>query len=334
MCMVFYSQLLMGSESEYLQYVNKITSHVAAQIEKEFDLACTSEGGSMPYNVASIYLGFDAKRRATLEEARLIHVRCTEMLLKAVNEDEKIRPFLAEYPFPSHRINISIGFLGSEFLTSDGTIALTSGAREKVFYKIRHPIENCIDSFYEEPYADALKIAQESQLTNADLRIHHGKPYEVFFDDFMKAVTKEISLQWGFKCLNAGGNIRDGIQEVAFSFIKNKRISLEQGRKWEIEITDFLMNRINNDKNLKPYLKDSLLKEDSIRVRLLFGENEFRPFRDGHSLYEILPSKGHILYRGFPVEKPNEGTLLTPGLIADESYDESRQHLQISKKQK
>ena len=328
----FYYGALLSSEPEYIRYIDAISSRVADQIEKEFNIHCGVEGGSMPNNIALVRLGFTAQRRATLEEARIMHVRCTEMLIKAINADERIRPFLAEYPFPPSRIELSISFRGpSGSWDCDGTINFILEAHDTISCFITDPIDSIITSFYEEPYAEALKIVQQSTLTNKDLCSHQVKPYEPLFDNFMKIAVKKIEMKWGLQCLKAGGNIRDGVEELGFTFLKQRSTPLEEARKMEISIIDFLTNSINNDESLKPYIKNYPLKEDKIRVRLVFGKNEFHPFRDKISLYEVRPSKGRLLYHTLPPVEPDGSMLLTPDVVANESYEESRRHLCIEK---
>jgi hypothetical protein len=162
-----YGSALLGAEPNYVHYADAISSRIIKQIEKEFDVHCDATGGSMPHDVASIYLSFATQRRVSLEEARIMHVRCTEMLKEAVNADERVRPFLAEYPFPPSRSEISLSFSGPVgSWNHDGTINHIFGARGKIFYFISDPIDVKIDSFHEEPYEDALKIVKQSTLTN------------------------------------------------------------------------------------------------------------------------------------------------------------------------
>ena len=145
-------------------------------------------------------------------------------------------------------------------------------------------------------------------------------------------MVNAIESKWSLSCLHAGGNILDGIKEFGFTFLKNKKVSLEEARKLEVDIIEFLMNRINNDAKLKPYLEHPF-KEDKIRVRLVFGKREFCNFRDGVSMYEVLPKEGRLLYHRLPYSDPKgPWIILTPDVLADESYEESRKLSSVLKK--
>ncbi len=120
----------------YLQYVDEITNDFVKEMENETGLSCRGSGGSMPYDVEEFDIMLVGYRRATQEEARALMVTAIQKLLKKINEHEKIRPFLREYPFTESRASISIAFQtnhGRRYL--DGSIALAFNARNKIFYE-------------------------------------------------------------------------------------------------------------------------------------------------------------------------------------------------------
>ena len=116
------------------------------------------QGGGMPHDVEEIFLNFIAYQRATIEQARKLEVEVTEKLLKRVNEHEKIRPFLREYPFKAGRIGIMIAFEKSENTNyKDGSVALIFQGRNKIFYRRADKNGKLMD-LHEEPYEEAYRI--------------------------------------------------------------------------------------------------------------------------------------------------------------------------------
>ena len=166
----------------YIEYLNEITVPFIKEIEREFDLSCIGDGGSMPYDVQEVQVIFVAHRRGTIEEARRIEVLATEKLLKRINDHKKLRPHLSEYPFPPKRINIGLSFWGNhgEWCT-DGSVVHAFSAHGKLFYSaaeiqtymsilsldgrtgevlspsVPETAERLVDLF-EESYEDAAKI--------------------------------------------------------------------------------------------------------------------------------------------------------------------------------
>jgi len=170
----------------YLKYVNEITKSFTNEIEKEFDLTCIGSGGTMPHNVEKIDLAFVAYRKGTIKEARQLEVIGIERLLKKINEHEKIRPYLSEYPFKYNGVHISISFWGNEGnYCTDGSIVHVSLAHNKIYYdgaelkkktippiihgttgEVVRPSEeievNEFMTLLEESYEDAVKIVKKN----------------------------------------------------------------------------------------------------------------------------------------------------------------------------
>lgn len=104
------NQMQEKKPSAYLQYVDEIIQKCAREIENEFNLVCIGDGGQMPNDIEYIEIMFAAYRKGTFEEARKLEVSCIQKLLKHINEHQKIRPFLRQYPFTSGRIEVCIMF--------------------------------------------------------------------------------------------------------------------------------------------------------------------------------------------------------------------------------
>lgn len=139
----------------------------------------------MANNIEAISLRFHAYRRATVEEARELIVMTILKLVDKVNANEKIRPYLKEYPFTRRGADISIAFHNNESASSyylDGSVALVCQTHEgKLWYDSaelqKRKLPNFIDydgkvevgkiidrevlvDLMQESYEEALKIVQ------------------------------------------------------------------------------------------------------------------------------------------------------------------------------
>jgi hypothetical protein len=169
--MVFTSEKINAEEDEspiYTQYVAEVTSTFLKQVYKEFGIECGGSGGSMPYDVESIYVQLSAYRSATVEEARELEVILTEKFVQVINAHEKIRPFLREYPFPPSRADVSISFKKprrKRSVSPEDDVVRVFQARNKIFYRGMNP-ENpyVFKAIKDEPYEEARKIVQENAL--------------------------------------------------------------------------------------------------------------------------------------------------------------------------
>ncbi len=149
----------------YLKYVSEITKSTGAEMQKEFDLVYIGGGGRMPNDVEEIELNFIAYRKGTIKEAREIEVKGTEKLVKKINEHEKLRPYLREYPVKADRAYISVAFRKKDNTRySDGSVALAFQARNLLVYCHEDPKTENLEDLFEEPYEEALKIVKNEAL--------------------------------------------------------------------------------------------------------------------------------------------------------------------------
>ncbi len=145
----------------YTRYAREIRQTFIKQVKKEFGFDCEMTGGSMPYDIEEISVKFGANRSATLEQARELEVILTEKFVKIINEHEKIRPFLREYPFPANRAIVWIRFYPPKKQLSQHTVDFMYQANGKIYYRADDPQNPYVlKAVYEEPYAEALKIVQ------------------------------------------------------------------------------------------------------------------------------------------------------------------------------
>lgn len=168
----------------YIQYLQEIEKKFAIEMRNEFGLEYIGNGGQLSKDVDHVDVDFISDKHLNLEEARKIEVKSIERLVQLINEDEKIRPYLREYPFSHKRVTILIGFKDSKGKALlDGSIATMYSARGKIFYnkaKLKKVVyaptysnkmevlypekiteEVRLEDYYEEPYEEAVRKVRE-----------------------------------------------------------------------------------------------------------------------------------------------------------------------------
>ena len=134
--------------------------------------------------IEEIEVLFSSYHKRSLEEVRQMEVLGIQKLLKKINDHEKIRPYLREYPFKSDRVEMSISFQTKDnHRITDGHVTYVSLIKNKIFYDAaemrkemslptwdcrdlnhvvklpqREKIEEELVPLLEEPYEEALKI--------------------------------------------------------------------------------------------------------------------------------------------------------------------------------
>ncbi|MCE5319036.1 MAG: hypothetical protein LLG04_16950 [Parachlamydia sp.] len=130
---------------------------------------CSSIGGKMTDRVEDIGAEFVIVQHVNQEEARKFILFAAERLLHALNGNKKLREYLSEFPFPSHRLKIRIGFRKRNYYTyCDGSMeSVTLEGNEITYYQEPPPEQNWYagpDVFAKESYQDALKKGEKESV--------------------------------------------------------------------------------------------------------------------------------------------------------------------------
>lgn len=159
------------NDPPYIKYAEEIMDEFAREMNKEYGLICIGDGGGLAYDVRVLNVKFIAYLSLNLEEARELEVRATQRLLEKINQHEKIRPFLREYPFPPYRAEVSIQFKDQNDDYPAGSIAYVSQIKNTIYFCIENPTKkNTIKEISSEPFEKAAKIVAQNPPHNFKLK--------------------------------------------------------------------------------------------------------------------------------------------------------------------
>jgi hypothetical protein len=144
------------------RYVDEAIREFEKVAANEFGVFSDGSGASMPNDVESISVSLNIYKKGVIEEARELIVKLTERFTEIINQNEKLRPYLREYPFAHLRAQVSLSFCDNTGMTyQDGSIAhVTNSSNDKIFYLINEPNSYRYKDAYDEPYAKALEIVR------------------------------------------------------------------------------------------------------------------------------------------------------------------------------
>ncbi len=151
--------------SDHNRELDRVVAPVAKAVAEDENLRITGSGGKMMDEVEEINFWFNAARRADRDEARRLYVRIVERFRAAVNEDEPLRPHLAEFPFPATRFDIFITFEDeSGDFQKEGAVAGVSMIKGALHFTVYDPeTERLTQLGDHEPYEEALRTVQAEQ---------------------------------------------------------------------------------------------------------------------------------------------------------------------------
>lgn len=163
------SWYLAKRENNYFTHLNRITKKFIAEMQKDYSLSCSTMGGELTRNVKKVTLSFFCFEKKTIEEARELEVHCVERFCEMINSNEKIRPYLEKFPFPSEKVEIMIHFY-KEDLTNyspEESISLVMNCRENLYYMVvfddHRPDQTVLEEAYREAYEKVKGISSDGQ---------------------------------------------------------------------------------------------------------------------------------------------------------------------------
>lgn len=111
---------------------NFLQRSINPEIQKYWNLSGGMNGGILSPNLKKINFGYWSSLTPTKEEARKLYLEISEYILFVYNCDEKIRPFLDNYPYLPTNIGLTIFFPKNS--SSSENIDAVSGFKDWVTY--------------------------------------------------------------------------------------------------------------------------------------------------------------------------------------------------------
>lgn len=172
LCLVFYffifsyNEIYANNIEEpiYCKYSDAVVDPFCEYLKKTYNLHCYGNGGGFINNINNIQLYFSGTRNASVVEARSLIIECTEELLRRINEDVQVRPYLSHYPFTEQGLKLLISFekKHGEIVDRD-FIASVFTCNKMIYYNIYNREKDCLEDFYQEPYQKAVEIVAEAK---------------------------------------------------------------------------------------------------------------------------------------------------------------------------
>ncbi len=159
-----------GGEPNYIRMSDRIVNQYLKDMKDLYGLNCFGCGGGFLNKVNEIIISFKIQGPKNREELRELVIKITEDLLRRYNDNEKIRPYLKNYPFTDR--NVRIGIL----LTDEKGISFHNKGADKerlcavyqfwgsICYQILNEEKPYLQDVFEETYEEALSIVKNNNL--------------------------------------------------------------------------------------------------------------------------------------------------------------------------
>lgn len=144
---------------DYADVAREIRSKVGKKLASRHQMDCIGVGGGMMGSVYMIELAFQIHHPMDATEARSRIVDCVEELLKAINDNEEIRPYLKNYPFTTKNVKVAIftNYLDGREVFDPDIRVVSVFESDKVTFFTMEPNNPRYKNEYSEPYQEALE---------------------------------------------------------------------------------------------------------------------------------------------------------------------------------
>lgn len=154
--------LLVGSleAANYLKLSDKTVNKYCKEVARPKGLRVSGRGGAFMHDIKQIILHFETCQVLSINDCRALYVEMVEELLGRYNDNEKIRPYLNNYPFELKNYKLMIAFLDAKKNeVDDGNIALMFvGRNDEICYEGYDSETKKYYTLHREPYSEAKKI--------------------------------------------------------------------------------------------------------------------------------------------------------------------------------
>ena len=143
----------------YVKLAKQITATTAERLEKQKKLHLVGTGGEMMDDIQMMAMSFYFYSIVDADVARNLLITSVEEYLSVINTNEKIKPYLHNYPFTAKNVEVTIFFYNSDGSNiSPGAISIATADKGKVIYYVDDPEKHTFKTLYEESYEEALKL--------------------------------------------------------------------------------------------------------------------------------------------------------------------------------
>ncbi|PCI92160.1 hypothetical protein COB11_07875 [Candidatus Aerophobetes bacterium] len=135
-------------------------------MSKQHKLSYFGGGGAFLYNVKNINISFASREMMDLGQARKLLISCSEELLRRINANDRIRPYLEHFPFSEKGISLGTSYFDSKLnRVQPKYIARVCIIHGNIYYTIYDKEADTLKTIHEETYQEALNIVRSQNNT-------------------------------------------------------------------------------------------------------------------------------------------------------------------------
>lgn len=114
-----------------------------------------------------------------------------------------------------------------------------------------------------------------------------------YFDQVVRVFTNEMKHQYGLICVGSGGSVKEKIEIFSIRFYCYQHVSIEEARALYVTITDRLIEIINDNERIRPFLRIYPFPAERADISISFVNKNNSECLDG-SVTFVCQGKGKL----------------------------------------
>ena len=284
---------LSGRELDRL--VKKVFCEVIREMKLKHRMVCFCSGGAMMKEIEELDLSFNISHPVDVDEARLLLVDLAETLLESVNQNKKIKKYLANDPFISKNVSLQITFSnrdGSEIMAPNLESIMV--IKDKVYFTSKD-LESSYKSFniHVESFDDTVKLAKKS-----DIKKEIHQPSEgVYHTNLIRSrIAKQIAKKYDLQIKHFGANVKDKVDLIFVDFEIERILTKDEYRKIVVDSVEKFVQEVNGYEEIQPFLANKPFTHENVALLFLISINGDRAPEPPDFLY-VGYNHGEVFYK-------------------------------------
>ncbi|MBM3192256.1 MAG: hypothetical protein FJZ63_06385 [Chlamydiae bacterium] len=126
--------------------------------------------------------------------------------------------------------------------------------------------------------------------------------YVEYADNITKKFCADVAKKHLIFYYGGGGGFLKNVERIFLDFSAVKNLNIEEARSLVLDCTEDLLQRINNDKKIKPYLEHYPFTEKGLRLSISFDTPDQKRVSSKYVAH-VLATNGSIYYSSYDHKK-------------------------------
>lgn len=145
--------------------------------------------------------------------------------------------------------------------------------------------------------------------------------YLKYVSEVTQQFEKEMKNEYGLLCIGSGGSMPHDVEKIEIHLLSYQKGTIDKARELEVKATEKLTNLINENKKLKPFLREHPFPSNRTVISLAFYDKNNQYYNDGSVSY-VFHVRKKIFYRAVDSKTGN----FIP--LTEEPYEEALRKVQ------